>query len=59
VVAFSGERHVGRADETELFLVRDHKDHAAVVVLQDVGLRAVVKLWHNNMTAFDQPHLRR
>ena len=51
-VAF--ERDVGRADEREVLLIGQDKDDAAIVVLEDVAVRAVVEAADNQVAAFDQ-----
>ncbi|MNE44950.1 hypothetical protein D3C80_1392140 [compost metagenome] len=64
VAAFLGsDRHlcrvavvlaVGGADQGEAFQVGDGEDDAAILVLQDVGLLAVVQARHDDVAALDQ-----
>ena len=53
------EGDVGRADQRQVALVGVDEDHALVVVLQEIGLRPVPELAHDEMAALDQAHAPR
>src|SRR6185312_6369920 len=52
------ERDVGRADQGEVALVRDDEEHPAVVVLEQIGVIAVIEPGCDDVAALDEAQPR-
>jgi hypothetical protein len=49
--------NVGRADQSQIVFIRIDEDDAAIVVLQQLGMRPAPEFRHHDMAAFDEPHV--